>query len=388
MCVIAICYEKKLTEEIIDACRTTNSQGFGIAWEKDKMIHWKKGLYDLKEVKQIIDETPLPHTVHFRIATVGGVCDELCQPFPISDQVSLSKEGKCKKVLFHNGHVSSWEAMIVATAIKTGKPIPDGKWSDTRAIAYSLSQADKSMLAWVTGKYAVMEVGKTTLYWGEFTKDDGYLFSNKDWHRNCKSKSKSCYVGGKGSSYNNNTGNWSNRDYNSSRGYKSGRYDDTLNRWVYDEDVDLDEPMTEEEYEEMVCGGLYGNKVPILGQEGKKPLPLTGPTKEDLEKAHDDYKPDEVTEFDLQTMPEGEAPPNTEEYAKEYQLITLPDPIAKSFSVYMIHYPWVFNHEKGWVNIKDLAKGEMKMINSAIIRYRIEDQADYYSATTEEAKVL
>lgn len=367
MCVIVICTDKKLDEATIEACQSANSQGFGIAWEKDKKIHWKKGMFKVEDIKKIIAETTLPFVAHFRIATVGGPCQELCQPFPIEPPVSVEAEGSAKRVVFHNGHVSMWEELVRSTAIRSGKPIPESNWSDTRAIAYALTYADKSLLGWLSGRYAIMEVGEVTRYWGDWEKIDGILFSNKDWeNRKWRRDRKETFSSPHHKPY------FGTGYYPSSTDYASGRWDAKLSKWVYDD----------EEYSN------YNTKTNNLwGLSGSLPA-VTDATTNSIVSSEDE-KPEEITEYDLASCPDDGAPLLTAEYAKEYGMIELPDSLAKEFRVYMMHYPWIYRDanddtKKGWVNIKELSKLEMKTINAAIMRERIADQADYYTATLEE----
>lgn len=131
MCVIALIEDKRPSTEMVEKMWNKNPDGGGLAWRKDGYVHWKKGL-KLSEMQGMIKSLPTPFIAHFRIASVGGVKDELCHPFPISEKVELDLSGKTKGgVLFHNGHWGDWKKELVSMHVK----LPRNPWSDSRAMA-------------------------------------------------------------------------------------------------------------------------------------------------------------------------------------------------------------------------------------------------------------
>src|SRR5690348_8095603 len=103
MCVIAICQDKRIPLEDVEACYKRNDDGAGIAWlgqleeanstpkhsngrhgdssaKTHSKVIWKKGL-SLKEVSELTESLPLPYVVHFRIASAGGKSVRLTHPF-------------------------------------------------------------------------------------------------------------------------------------------------------------------------------------------------------------------------------------------------------------------------------------------------------------------
>jgi hypothetical protein len=141
MCVIAIVHDKRPSQQMIEDMWKQNSHGGGMAWREGEgenaMVRWSKGL-KLQDMINMCRELPTPYVAHFRIASVGGVRPDLTHPFAI-DEIDLSTdlEGETQgAVLFHNGHWNEWRKCILESALTVGSPIPRGKWSDSRAMAF------------------------------------------------------------------------------------------------------------------------------------------------------------------------------------------------------------------------------------------------------------
>lgn len=188
MCVIAVCYKRKLTSSEIENCWASNSDGAGIAWSIADVNHFRKGFMKLRHFMDFYRSVnTLPHIVHFRLESSGGVCPELCHPFPIRPDVPLDTEWHGPEpVLFHNGVVSSWKTTLLhflPTILEKMKEkgiepkFPGGPWSDTRAVAAIVSAMGVEILNIFEGKYAVLHGGKVKLY-GDFIEEKGVWFSN------------------------------------------------------------------------------------------------------------------------------------------------------------------------------------------------------------------
>jgi hypothetical protein len=131
MCIIVIADKVKPSKKFLERCEKENRHGGGIAWREDGKIHFKKNL-KASEIYAITQRVELPFVIHFRIASVGAVTPELCQPFPMGGDLRL-KGNTNKGVLFHNGTWRDWEAMLYKTF---PHPLPGGTWNDSRAMAY------------------------------------------------------------------------------------------------------------------------------------------------------------------------------------------------------------------------------------------------------------
>lgn len=149
MCVIFVVNKTRPTDEMVERAFNHNKDGFGIAWrEKQALadggeqaeIVWKKGIENVEDAKLLCKNTPLPYVAHFRVASVGGVKKSLTHPFLVSDDVNLALDGRTTgSVLFHNGHWSPWAEKAMDAAISANQEIPEGDWSDTRAIAFMVN---------------------------------------------------------------------------------------------------------------------------------------------------------------------------------------------------------------------------------------------------------
>lgn len=191
MCVIAIAEKTRPTPEQVAAMFEQNSDGCGFAWREKKgdetRVRWEKGLMTLEEAQKQCAELPLPFVAHFRIQTVGGKRAALCHPFPILKEVPLDLKGSTNGfVLFHNGHWNSWRNSVLEAVWKTGYKIPSGKWSDSRAMAWSAAHFGVAILEFIDEKSAVISPEKLELTgkdWIDY-EEKGLWVSNTNWtHR-------------------------------------------------------------------------------------------------------------------------------------------------------------------------------------------------------------
>src|SRR5262245_45793565 len=109
-CIIATPGKKtRPTLATLRAIHRSNPDGAGVAWlSGDGKVRFEKGLGP-DEVHDCFTRVAGPAIAHFRWATVGAKCAELCHPFVIGDDGSpLATEGTADAVLFHNGHWSDW----------------------------------------------------------------------------------------------------------------------------------------------------------------------------------------------------------------------------------------------------------------------------------------
>jgi hypothetical protein len=140
---------------MIDDMCLFNADGFGMAWIEGGKVRWQKGLDDVK-AKLFARYLPLPYVAHARLATVGGNGNGLAHPFPIEKGSSVKLKGTAHRVLFHNGHVSDWRAIVHASDGRKG-PILGNKWSDSRAIAHVVATRGKGLLRKLTdNRFAIL----------------------------------------------------------------------------------------------------------------------------------------------------------------------------------------------------------------------------------------
>jgi len=131
MCVILIAEEKRLTKKVVEAAIAANPDGNGFAYIDKGAVVFTKGVSD-EDAIVLARTLPMPYVFHARIATVGGICPELCHPFAIDGRVKPGAlDGRSRRgVLFHNGTWWKWRDFV-----EQG----DGAWSDSRAMATMVS---------------------------------------------------------------------------------------------------------------------------------------------------------------------------------------------------------------------------------------------------------
>ena len=186
MCVITVCKNRKLTEDELHKMWEGNPEGAGVAWVEGGKVHYKKGIMKLAELKAFYNSRSfsLPHIVHFRIASAGGVSPELTHPFTCSKDSALTlKHEGSEEALFHNGTYSKWGEILATTAIATGTKVV-GPVSDSRLIAMlrfwvpeMLPQVAKESY----GRIAIISPDGKVHTWGNFTEHDGIATSNDYW---------------------------------------------------------------------------------------------------------------------------------------------------------------------------------------------------------------
>jgi predicted glutamine amidotransferase len=96
MCVILVPTKRHPEPKELNDAQDSNPHGAGMAWKnKDGKLCYEKAI-DAKRVYQIIEEEnpKLPYIIHFRIASIGRVCDKLTHPFPVNQSVSLKKQSQ------------------------------------------------------------------------------------------------------------------------------------------------------------------------------------------------------------------------------------------------------------------------------------------------------
>ena len=186
MCVIMAAKSAAIPPDMLAKGFEANPHGAGIAWRDSGYVRWIKGL-DLDDTIKLAEKLPPPYVVHFRIPS-GGQADipALNHPFPVDKHVSLDLEGKTKGyVLFHNGHWTSWQHEVKDAALKKGIPIPVGKWSDTRAMAFLAYIYGLGILEFINEKSLVFGPVEAQIFGGPWSpvKVGGHEIwcSNSGW---------------------------------------------------------------------------------------------------------------------------------------------------------------------------------------------------------------
>lgn len=182
MCVIMIATDTRPTDEMVEKAFDTNDDMSGIAYRKDGLVHWKKGIDNVEEMKAHARNLPLPYILHFRIASIGKICTELAHPFPVQKDVPLWPEGETGGyVLFHNGSWHRWEdaCLELATHHQEIEEVPEGEWSDTRAMAWMVAWKGKNVLNFIKEKCVLFSPDDMEIFRSDWEMVNGVRCSNK-----------------------------------------------------------------------------------------------------------------------------------------------------------------------------------------------------------------
>ena len=181
MCVILIADDKRLTGRMIRRASIKNPDGLGMAWFDGKQSRYVKGI-SLKRAIKLSKEVPLPYVFHARYATEGGVDPALCHPFPITRRRSERTDGRCPRLLFHNGHWGEWESTLKRIESRWGVKFPAGPISDSKAMAFIVATVGEGVLDMQHGqKFAMFEGGEVHRYGTGWVQWRGYWCSNLRW---------------------------------------------------------------------------------------------------------------------------------------------------------------------------------------------------------------
>jgi hypothetical protein len=100
-------------------------------------------------------------------------------------EVPLDLEGVAPAVLFHNGHWNDWDKVIFNAGIRHRFPVPNGDWSDSRAMAWLAFYFSVNLLDIGLGKsnrICVFSPDEMRLI-GDWKEDEGVMCSNLAWRR-------------------------------------------------------------------------------------------------------------------------------------------------------------------------------------------------------------
>lgn len=198
MCVIAVFQSTRPTLAEVEAMWDANPQGGGIAYrdtqtfqrsgspKEEPVVRWHKGLKLGEMTTYCLETAPLPFVAHFRIPTC---CTDqiLTHPFPIDPAVPLAFKGSTRGyVLFHNGHWTSWKSVLMEMGIRKGNKIPPGRWSDSRALAWTAAKCGLGILEALDEKVVAFGPQTIEIYGGQGHGgwkffEERYWVSNDTW---------------------------------------------------------------------------------------------------------------------------------------------------------------------------------------------------------------
>lgn len=174
MCVILVCPEGVRPDpDTVAACHEINPHGIGLAWRSGGLVHWVKGL-DLAGLLERLGDVPGEAVIHFRWASVGEVCPQLCHPFPVTAQAVTRLSGQVRSLLFHNGTWPRWREML---RMMPRSHQPRGVLSDTRVAAALVNLSGPGVLSRLPGRWVVFGPDATSLH-GDWQEWRGMQASN------------------------------------------------------------------------------------------------------------------------------------------------------------------------------------------------------------------
>lgn len=157
-----------------------NRDGAGIAWREHGKVQWRKGLKE-EEMRDLCLTVPIPYVAHFRIASCGGIKEELTHPFPIGKESSLALKGSTlNPVMFHNGHYHTWKEKLLTMATH-GIKIPTGPWSDSRLMAFLAAHSSVNVLPFFEEKIVAFGLNDMDIWGTGWTLVDDIYVSNRTW---------------------------------------------------------------------------------------------------------------------------------------------------------------------------------------------------------------
>jgi hypothetical protein len=227
MCVIYACHSATPSDEELKQGAEGNTDGAGIAWvdkinTKEATVRWTKGLVSTPEaVKDIIEKNKItyPFAIHYRTASIGGKSADLTHPFPITDKLEPFITGHCRRVLMHNGHINQWKDWFKTITFSAPDfQIPQGPWSDSRALAAAVNLKGEGVLEFIidTSRVMVLDALASSGWkkdnpksyirmYGTWIEKEGYFQSTEtvsrnivqvadEWRRNRHSHIRECKV--------------------------------------------------------------------------------------------------------------------------------------------------------------------------------------------------
>jgi hypothetical protein len=180
---------EKVAREVFERMWRTNDDGFGMMYRSREGVGIVKGLLGMEEAWEQYALLPegVPHVLHFRLATHGGVKPELTHPFVVHEESPIVQTGVSEHpVLAHNG---VWSLH----AFKQKEVRLEGPVSDTRVLAAWLGRLAKERpLRQVLEEhhYEVLAAGRVVVVdpatWrlhliGHWIREGSLLFSNQSF---------------------------------------------------------------------------------------------------------------------------------------------------------------------------------------------------------------
>lgn len=193
MCIIAVKNKgvQAPSKEILMNCFRHNPDGCGYMYSKGGSVYIRKGFMEFEDfwasyekVCKTLDVVETPFIFHFRISTQGGVQKGLTHPFPVTDDPNdiMKTRIKCSLGVAHNGIIDLTSDFVSKKS----------KYSDTQLFIMDyLYKINSLNHGWykrkvglelvenlIDSKLAILDSEGYVETIGEFTLDNGILYSN------------------------------------------------------------------------------------------------------------------------------------------------------------------------------------------------------------------
>jgi predicted glutamine amidotransferase len=174
-----------ITDEEIVASAQSNSDGTGIAFVDRGRVYFEKGI-TIERALELFHQCKTPGLIHVRLATHGGVSDEMCHPFPVTTDLKAMRatSGHVDRVLAHNGVWCRYDAVLERLARKRPDlPIAKQRYSDSKAMALMAAIEGEEVLRHdCGGRTCVLDSKGLRLYgYGWEKSPGGYWCSYRMW---------------------------------------------------------------------------------------------------------------------------------------------------------------------------------------------------------------
>ncbi len=181
MCVIFVVDKDRPTPEMVSKAFDVNSKGGGVAWREKDVVKWVKGL-DEDGMQKFAKKLPIPFLMHFRKDTVGGDSMPMTHPFVVDKNSSIALNGQTNTyVMMHNGTWHPWKEKVLEAAVRSNTPMPGGRWSDSRAMAFVASIYGIGALEVIDERSAVLSPTDIQVFGSIWYRVNGVICSNKLW---------------------------------------------------------------------------------------------------------------------------------------------------------------------------------------------------------------
>ena len=194
MCIICVKNKgvKAPTAEVIENMFYANPNGAGFAYVKNNRVIIHKGLMTIEAFNTALEKVykllgnqvqNTPFIYHFRITTSGGTKPQLTHPFPLTNKKSklLKLQQSCDVAVAHNGIIDiNIEKGLSDTATYIKNEL--APYKSLKSDFYKSEVIQDAIEHRIDSKLAILSQDGSIITIGNFTEEDGLLFSNTSYY--------------------------------------------------------------------------------------------------------------------------------------------------------------------------------------------------------------